>query len=432
MALTPVPLREGRVEGTSNTFQNIMKNRLQALIEFALIALLSIAFGGCATQPAVSALPIVLIHGDSESAAAWQDVVWRFESNGWPRERLFVASQPFSRARDDDAKGQPGRSANAEHAAFVKAEVDRALAASGAKQVVLIGRGRGALAARTYIQTMGGDKTVYQVVFAQPDALWTGIQKPLALKEFDDVALKGVKGLVLPQALQRDGAFSPGMFAATYAFITARAPATTAITPQTGFELAGQVTGMGLEPRAHATPDSHFYNNLPLPGARVEVYAVHPDSGLRVGNALHQQAVGEDGRFGPFAAQAGVFYEFVVRASGYAAVHIYRSPFLRGSNLVHLKASRIADADLPANVIVELERLRGTLDPTVQHSVLDGQSPPPGTQVGGVNPATSHLTLSKRQNRAIAAELHTTEVERVVGRTWGAKDNQVVRLELAN
>ena len=407
-------------------------NRLLALLSQTLSAILIIALSACAYGPRVQeqAAPIVMVHGDGESAATWQDVVWRFESNGWPRARLFVLQQAFPQARDDDAKAQSGRSSNAEHLAFVKAEVAKVLAATGAKQVVLIGRGRGALVVRNYVQS-GGAANVSHVVLAQPDAVWTGVAKALPLKDFDLTSFKDLQCLVLPLSEQRDGAFSAAMFAASYRLINGQPPAQTGIWPQAAFALGGVITGMGPKSEERAGTATHYFNNLPLPGARLEIYAVHPDSGLRVGDALHRQVVGQDGRWGPFQAQPGVFYEFVVRANGYAATHIYRSPFARGTDLLNLKASRIADADLPAFSIIDMERLRGTLDPTVHHSVLDGRTPAPGTQVGGVNPATSRVTLSKPQYRAIAAEVHTDVVERVVGRTWPAKESHVVRLEMS-
>jgi triacylglycerol lipase len=34
-------------------------------------------------QPTV---PIVFVHGDSDLAATWETQIWRFESNGYPRE----------------------------------------------------------------------------------------------------------------------------------------------------------------------------------------------------------------------------------------------------------------------------------------------------------------------------------------------------------
>jgi len=381
--------------------------------------------------------PLVFVHGHGESAAAWQDLVWRFESNGWPRERLFALQQPYPLACVDDAKPQPGCSTQAALQAFLQAEVARVLKQANASQVVMLGRGRGALAVRNYIQSGGGDQTVSHAIFAQPDARWPGSKTPLPLKDFDSAALKGVKSLLLPLSAQRDGAFSPAMFAATHQFLTGQAASASTVWPQMDLPLDGQVTGMGVPSDQRASASNLFFNNLPVPKARVEVYAVNPVTGLRNSAVLYAKAVASDGRWGPFQAQQGVSYEFVVRAPGYAVTHIYRSPFLRGSQWVHLKASRIADADLPAFAITTLERHGGNLDPTVNHVRFDGLSPPPGVAADGAGvgalvsvPAVSHLTSAKPQQRAIAAELHTDVIERVVGRTWPAKESQVVRLEL--
>jgi triacylglycerol lipase len=79
-----------------------------------------------------------------------------------------------------------------------------------------------------------------------------------------------------------------------------------------------------------------------------------------------------------------------------------------------------------------LVRPRGYLDPTAHTIKFDGQSPPPGVpvaRVGGI--ATSKITLDKLINRPISAEFHVgPELERVVGRTWPAKESHVVWLEI--
>jgi triacylglycerol lipase len=84
---------------------------------------------GCTTGPTLTeAPPIVFVHGNGDSAGSWQTTIWRFESNGWPRERLHAIHLPYPLARDDDSRPQPGRTSTADHMAFLKAEVDRVLA----------------------------------------------------------------------------------------------------------------------------------------------------------------------------------------------------------------------------------------------------------------------------------------------------------------
>lgn len=411
-----------------------MLNRLLAPVLIALAAIVTVVLSGCAYGPwqRAEAPPVVFVHGDDAAATYWQDLVWRFESNGWPRSRLFALQQPHPQAPDDDAVAQPGRSSDADQLAFLKTEVAQVLLKTGAKQVVLIGHGRGAYAIRNYIQKGGGDQTVSHAVLSWPDGPWAGANKKLSLADYESAALKGVKSLVIPRSEQRDGAFSVASFAASYRFITGKPADNLTIWPQYDLVLDGLVTGMGVASGDRASAGTNYFNNLPLPQTQLEIFVVQHDTGLRAGAAVYDKVVGPDGRWGPFQAQQGARYEFVLRSPGYAVTHIYRSPFVRGTDFLHLKAERIADEDLPAFAIVHLERPRGYMDPTVNHVSFDGQFPPPGVAVTGEGRVNhSKITLNKLQYRAIAAEIHTDAVNRVTGRTWPAKESHVVRLELA-
>lgn len=457
----------------------------------ALTLVLAIASSGCAYGPKVQANspPVVFVHGNGDSAALWQTTLWRFESNGWPRERLFALQQPYSLARDDDSKEQPGRSSSAEQMAFLRVEVDKVLKKTGAKQVVLVGNSRGGFAIRNYIQNGGGDKTVSHAIlggtpnhgvwaipgyregsefsgtgrflkalnapknaagdevtgpvqwltirsdnndkYAQPDGEWIGAKGKPTNVGYDSPALKGAQNIVIPRIDHRETSFSPEAFEATYRFITGREPTSLKIWPEYNLVLDGMVTGMGIRSNDSGSASGNFTNNLPVPKALVEVYAVHSQTGLRTSAPLHTKTVGADGRWGPFRAEPGVPYEFVVSAQGYAKTHIYRSPFPRSSNVVNLKADRISDADLPAFSIIQLVRPRGYLDPTTHHIRFDNQSPPPGVtvaRVAGVD--LSKINLTTLQDRAISAEFHSDAIEQVTGRTWPAKENHVVTLEI--
>ena len=56
----------------------------------------ALVLSSCAYGPRahVDVPPIVFVHGNGDSAALWQTTQWRFESNGWPRDRLFAVQQP--------------------------------------------------------------------------------------------------------------------------------------------------------------------------------------------------------------------------------------------------------------------------------------------------------------------------------------------------
>ena len=451
---------------------------------FLGLAAAAVLAAGCASTPSLqdTAPPIVFVHGNGDTAALWQTTIWRFESNGWPRDRLYAIDAPYPLSRDDDRKAQPGRSSTAEHMAYLKAEVEKVLQATGAGKVVLMGNSRGGNAIRNYIQNGGGDRTVSHAIlggtpnhgvqavaglnegsefagtgaflmalnapknaagdevtgpvkwmtirsdnndkYAQPDGLWIGRKGLPTNVTYAGPELKGAINVVIPRIDHRETAYSPAAFAAAYQFITGSAPATTAPAPEAAIVLSGKVTGLGLS--ATDPTSGNFSNNLPLPDAQLQVYATDPASGERRGPAAYAKTVGADGLWGPFAAQPATPYEFVITAPGYATTHIYRSPFPRSSSVVHLKPERIAEADRGAQAIVTMTRPRGYLDPARDRMVYDGQTPPPGA-LPGAGVASSKLKLDSAQARPVVAEFNG---ERVVGRSWPAAAGQVSLLEL--
>ena len=453
------------------------------LLLAACASLLAVA--GCATAPPAPDLPsIVFVHGNGDSASIWQATIWRFESNGWPRSRLVALDIPYPLARDDNGTPQAGRSSTAEQMAYLKAEVDKVIAQTGARNVVLFALSRGGSTVRNYVDNGGGDRTVSHVViggginhglwsgtidglptgsefagsgpfmaalnraknaagdevvgpvkwmtirsdnndkYAQPDGLWLGKRGVNTGVTYAAPELKGATNIVIPQIDHRETALSPASFVAAYKFITGKSPDVTAITPEEKVVLSGRVTGLGT---SSADPASgNGANNLPVPGAKVEIYAIDSNTGERLGGPAYSATVGADGNWGPVNALPSARYEFVLSAPGYATLHTYRSPLPRSSSVVHLRAERIADADKNAPALVKMYRPRGYLDPGRDKMVFDGQNPPPGA-VLGAGVATSTLKPAYDAPRAITAEFNG---ERLVGRTWPAKDGHVTTLEL--
>jgi triacylglycerol lipase len=348
--------------------------------------------------------------------------------------------------------------------------------------VILIGNSRGANAIRNYIQNGGGDATVslallgggtnhgVQAVpganegnefsgtgpfitglnkpknaagdevtgpvkwltirsenndkFAQPEGKWIGQPgKPTNLT-YAAPELKGATNVVIPRIDHRETAFSPAAFEAMYRFITGHAPETSAVRPEQHVALSGKVSGLGVSSTDSAS--GSFPNNLPLPGAHLQIFAIDPATGERRGAAAYDKVVGTDGVWGPFTAQPQTPYEFVISAPGYAATHIYRSPFPRSSNVINMRPERIADADKGAAAIVTMTRPRGYFDPARDEMSFHGQSPPPGA-LPGAGVATSKIKPASAAPRSVVAQFYG---ERVVGRVWPAANNEVAVLEL--
>jgi pimeloyl-ACP methyl ester carboxylesterase len=452
---------------------------------FLVLSACQIVLAGCAASPPAvqeDLPPIVFMHGNGDNAAIWQATIWRFESNGWPRERMHAIDLPYPLARDDDSKSQAGRTSTADHMAFLKAETDKVLRATGARKVVLFGLSRGGYAIRDYIQNGGGDATVSHAIlggapnhgvqavsgynegnefsgtgpylkalntpknaagdevvgpvkwltirsdnndkYAQPDGLWIGSAGKPTNVTYAGPELRGATNVVIPRIDHRETALSPTSFDAAYRFITGQAPRTLSITPEPRPMLSGKVTGLGV---SSTDPSSgNFSNNLPLPGAQVEVYPIDAVTAERLGPAAYSKTVGADGLWGPFAAQPDARYEFAVSAPGYATTHIYRSPFPRSSSILNLRAERIADADRDAKSLVTMTRPRGYFDPGRDTMSFDGRSPPPGA-LPGAGVSSSRLKLTDEQPRAVVAEFNG---EKVVGRSWPAAGNQLSVLEL--
>ncbi|PZQ70842.1 MAG: twin-arginine translocation pathway signal [Variovorax paradoxus] len=443
-----------------------------------------LALTACSTMTPTSYPPIVFVHGNGDSAALWQTTVWRFESNGWPRERLFAFDQPMPLARDDDTVAQPGRSSTAESMAFLAERVDAVLRQTGATQVVLIGNSRGGNTIRNYVQNGGGAAKVSHVVlggnpahgiwnipgyleqnefsarssfltqlnapkgangdevtpgvrwltlrsdnndkYAQPDGVWIGRPGTPTGIGFDGPALRGARNVVLPRVDHRETSFSPAAFAATWEFLTGSAPRSMAIAAESSVRLDGRLTGLGLVSTDPAS--GNFASNQPLVGAQLAVYAVDPATGARIGAPAWRKTIGPDGRWGPFAADPRLFYEFEITAPGYATTHVYRSPFPRSSEIVNLRPERLLPADRDAKAIVVFTRPRGYFDAQRDTMRLDGQAQLPGVPPRGSGVASARLKVGTDAQRSVVGEFNG---ERIAGLTWPAAQGHLSVLELS-
>ena len=258
--------------------------------------------------------------------------------------------------------------------------------------------------------------------YAQPDGALLGRKGTPTGVGYDGPELKGAENVVIAGIDHRETAYSAKAFAEAYRFITGAAPATLAVAPEARVVLDGKVSGYGVNNVQGSMP-----TNLPLVGATVEVYATNPGTGDRRGPAQHRKTIAADGAWGPFAANAETSYEIVVTAPGYATTHFYRSPFVRSSNIVNMRAERIADADKGAAAVVTMTRPRGYFSVPRDQISLDGKSPPAGIPTGTAVVASAKLRLDEIPGRAVVGEFNG---ERIVGRTWPAADNHLVVLEL--
>lgn len=424
------------------------------------LLLTPLALGACAALPGGGGggtnTPILFVHGNGDSAALWHTTIWRFESNGWPRNRLTALDFPHPLARTDDTKPQDNRSSTKEQTDYLASVVEEVLAATGASKLVLIGSSRGGNPIRDYIKNRDGHRKVSHAIlcgtpnhgvrvgqdglnnefngagpfltqlnagptevhpdvafmtirsdkndkFAQPDGRFIGRPGQPTGVGFDSPELKGATNVVLPGLDHREVAFGPKAFREMYKFITGNEPATLDVKPEAASVLNGLVS-------------NHFNGaptNLALIGAGVEVYKVDPQTGVRQGAAVHRKTVGQDGRWGPFTAEPTATYEFVVSAVSLPIIHWYRSPFPRGSNYINFRPTPLEASDREAGDIVVITRPRGYFGHGRDTFTIDGKVPP-GVTEGVPNISLAKLNLPGPPRSAICV----FNSERIAVRTW--------------
>jgi pimeloyl-ACP methyl ester carboxylesterase len=432
------------------------------------------AFAQTATAPAPPGAndipPILFVHGNGDHAALWITTLWRMESNGVTRDRMFAINFTDPLARNDDAAAQADRSSSEDQ----RRELGEAIAAlkkrTGAARVALVGNSRGGNSIRSYIKNGGSGDVSHAVLcgvpnhgvfawddnpgsefngrgpflrglnegesevtagtafltlrsdgldkYAQADGRFVGKPGVPTNVTTEGPALKGATNLVLGPVDHRETAYSPRAFREIFKFIAGREPQRMTIVPEAHVKLSGLVTG---------TPGG-VQTNRPVAGAGVEVFRVAPDSGERIGAAIHSSQTGDDGRWGSVQVDPSWPLEIVLVSKDQPTTHFYRSPFPRSSDLVHLRAARpLGRADAGAGAIVILSRPRGYFGLPRDVVLLDGKEP---ADVKTGVPTDSVTTLRLPASEIGRNIIGLFNEERIVARAWPAAENRIAVAEL--
>ena len=445
----------------------------RAVLAGAAVLAPSLAFGQRRqAEPRESEPAIVFVHGNGDSAAVWINNVWRFESNGVFRSRLFAIDFPYPLARTDDSKPQALRSSTEDQmrelAAFVADVRDK----TRRRKVALIASSRGGNAVRNYLKNGGGAEFVSHAVlcgtpnkgivisdtmlvgsefngaspflkglnsgpddlvpgvemmairsdkndkYSQPDARFVGHPgKPTGVG-YDASELRGAKNVVLEGLDHRETAFHKLAFAAQYEFIVGKPAGTLFIAQEPRPTLNGKASGIA----------EGVYTNLPVSGADVEIFEIDPKTGDRKSNIpVHRKTTGADGLWGPFVAHSEAYYEFVLQMAGEPTTHIFRSPFLRSSDIVHLRPQPFGKDDEGVGAIVMMSRPRGYFGIGRDKFSLDGKVPR-GITEGVPAVSTGKLHFDAKPRTVVAVFNNET----IATRTFPMKDNHIVVAEFTN
>ena len=420
--------------------------------------------------------PVLFVHGNGDTAALWHSTIWRFESNGFPRERLFAIDFTNPQARADDSAPMEGRSGSADQLREFSAFVEQSIRATGAAKVAMIASSRGANAVRNYIRNGGGEAVVSHAVlcggvnhgvyasptfhprsefnghgpfmralnapypdgtevsprvewmtirsdgydkFAQPDGRYVGQPEMATDVSFEGPALRGARDVVLPRADHREVAFSAAAFSEMYRFITGSAPSRLAIVPENPeVVLNGKASGW-----LNGSP-----TNRPLEGATVTVHQVAAATGERMRVAPYRKTIQRDGMWGPLDAHPGATLEFIIEAEGYPVTHIYRSPFPRSSAHIHIRPQppgSVSDDDARAGSVVMISRPRGYFGIGRDAFEIDGKAP------DGVTPGVPAVSIARMRFAASPRRFIPTRFndERITVVNWPAAENRIVVAE---
>ncbi len=414
--------------------------------------------------------PILFVHGNGDYDALWITTLWRMESNGIARDRMMAINFTDPNARTDDTVEQANRSSTEDQRRELAAAIAELKRRTGAARVALVGNSRGGYAIRNVVKNGGGGDVSHAVVcgtpnhgvfafddllgsefngrgaflrglnegdsevtpgtafltirsdgmdkYAQSDGRFLGKPGVPTGVTAEGPELKGATNLVLGAIDHRETAYHPRAFREIYKFIAGREPARIAIVPERSVRLSGLVTG---------TPGG-VPTNRPVAGATVEVFQVDRETGERKGDAVYRSTTAADGRWGPAEVEPTSPLEIVLTSPDAPTTHLYRSPFPRSSDVVHLRAARpFGPEDKDAGAVMIMSRPRGYFGLPRDTVLFDGHEP---ADVKPGVPTDSAATLrfpASEVGRSVVAQFNE---ERIVARVWPASENRIAIAEL--
>src|SRR3954467_11283311 len=232
------------------------------------------------TAPAAAAgadvPPVLFVHGNGDHAALWITTLWRMESNGVLRDRMFAINFTDPLARTDDKVAQANRSSTEDQRRELGEAIKELKRRSGAPRIALVGNSRGGNPIRNFIKNGGAADVSHAVLcgvpnhgvydwdeglnnefngrgpflrglnegesevtpgtafltlrsdgmdkYAQEDGRFVGKPGTSTGITAEGPALKGATNLVLGAVDHRETAFSPRAFREIYKFIAGREP----------------------------------------------------------------------------------------------------------------------------------------------------------------------------------------------------------------
>jgi pimeloyl-ACP methyl ester carboxylesterase len=274
--------------------------------------------------------PVVFAHGFVETGDAFANQSMRFASNGYCLGRVFAFDWNTIGDFEQELERFGGY-------------VDRVLFETGADRIDLIGHSMGTALSRAYLDIPeNAAKVAHYVSIAgfSADSLPGGVSTLTLSSEDDTIAgpshIEGAENVSLPGQDHLMLTTSPEAFRNMYRFFNrGREPRTVEMQPTAKVRLSGRLLS--------------FAENQPATGMEFVVYAVDPATGERLEkDPVATFVTDAQGAWGPFDAEPGGYYEYVVIDPGgaWVPIHYYREPLPRSCQLAHFRVFPSAEGPL--------------------------------------------------------------------------------------
>src|SRR3979411_1570174 len=122
-----------------------------------------------AAPSATEVPPILFVHGNGDHAALWITTLWRMESNGIPRDRMFAINFTDPLARAGDTRPEPNKSSIEDQRRELGEAIKELKRRTGAVRVALVGNSRGGYPIRGYIKAGGAGDVSHAVLCGVPN-----------------------------------------------------------------------------------------------------------------------------------------------------------------------------------------------------------------------------------------------------------------------
>lgn len=364
-----------------------------------------------------SRLPIVFVHGQNGAGDQFERQAMHFTSNGYPASWVVPFDYNTARSgslprRPPTGEGESGtrrRRRSIPEGPFSRSTtepldkfIDELRARTGHDQVNLVGHSRGTFESAAYLSDPERAAKIahYASVGGGPATNPNGVPSIAisGLGDFGRGPSASDGGVVGWMPAYQDHVMvctSDESFWSIYTFFNdGEKPKTMKMVPEEKPQVGGYVQS--------------YIHNKPLAGAKVEVWEVAQATGRRIKDTpLVTLTVGEDGSWGPYSAQPGQHYEFVVHGTAASMpLHFFRTPFTHSDRFVYFRIAAAADDYAPtpfnsaphlltdSNAVFVVRHQNGSLLPAVMTLKLNGTD----LIVDPILPTTS----GPRQNPTVA------------------------------